>query len=70
MYRNQKKFRNTQKLVLTESLLFRQVESKEEKKSHLVGRALGRDRKGVKNSKLGRAVKHDEGDDDDDGGVV
>lgn len=45
-----------------ESLLFRQVESKEEeKKSHLVGRALGRDRKGVKNSKLGRAVKHDDG---------
>lgn len=34
MYRNQKKFSNTQKLVLTESLLFRQVESKEEK-SHI-----------------------------------
>lgn len=52
----------------SESLLFRQVELKEKKQKQKVTfgwKGTGhRDRKGVKNSKLGHAVKHDEVDDD------
>lgn len=47
-------------------MLFRQVESKIKKVTF--GWKGHGDRKGVKNSKLGNAVKHDKGGDYDDGG--